>query len=165
MASRIAEIVDATAAIAASVSGIVAVFGSGRGNIDDPLRSGKKIRAAQGGPTEPYEHWSEVGSLIGSEWATQDGGQIVTWAVAMRVWLDRTELDVMRQNAQPLFPAYLSAFQADPTLGGLCMLSRIIRMDIGDDPPRAAGQEARWGLIARWGHLDINLEVQEVVDP
>lgn len=159
MTSQIAAIVDYTAALAAGeVDGIAAAFGSGSSSTADPLRDGHDIRPAPNAPTQPFEHWSEVAAMASSEWLTQDGAMRVTWLIPMRLWLLRTDLGRLRATAQPFFPAYLAAFQADPTLGGKALLSRVIRMEIGDDPPRGQNQ-------ARWGWLDVQLEVQEVVDP
>lgn len=159
MTSRIEEIVDYTAArVAEEVPGIAAVFGSGAGSISDPLRAGQDIAPAPNAPAQPFEHWSEVGAMTASEWLTQDGAMLVTWVVPMRLWLLRTDLGRMRATAQPFFAAYLSAFQSDRTLGGNASISRVLRMEVGEDPPRGQNQ-------ARWGWLDVQLEIREVVDP
>lgn len=157
--TRIAEIVDYSAALAAvQVEGIAATFGAGSGLVDDPLRSGEKVRPAPGAPTQPFEHWSEVGQMTASEWETQDGAQRLTWVIPMRLWMARSDLGRLRQDAQPFFAAYWQAFTADPTLGGLAAVSRLTRMEVGDDPPRADGR-------ARWGWLDVTLEAEEITDP
>lgn len=161
MSSDIGVLVDYTAArVGSQVTGIQAVYGSGTGNIDDPLRSGNKIQPAPFAPVQPFEHWSEVAAMTNFEWLTQDGGGSATWEIAMRCYLLAADFQNLRQQAQPLFALYLSAFQSDPTLGGHCkpfLPSRLTTMQLGIDPPVKDR--------ARWGWIEVRLQVTEVVDP
>lgn len=159
MASRIGAIVDYTAArVGSEIEGIAAVFGSGSSSTDDPLRSGQTIRAAPNVPTQEFEHWSEVAALTASAWFHQDGAQQLTWRIPMRLWFTRSDLARLRQVAQPFFAPYVAAFQTDPSLGGLVFDSQILHMELGEDPPRGTG-------TARWGWLDVELQVVEIADP
>ncbi len=161
MGTEIAAIVDYTAArVGSEVEGLAAVFGIGASETEDPLRSGETIRPIPNAPTQEFEHWSEVAALTASEWFTQDGPLQLTWVIPMRLWFGRADLAHLRLISLPFFPAYIQAFQTDPTLGGTGKIldAQILRMQLGSDPPRQPGE-------ARWGWLDIALQVVEIVDP
>jgi hypothetical protein len=157
--TNIAAIVDYTAALAAEqVEGIVATFGSGTGAIVDPLRDPATVRAIPDAPQQEGEHWSEVAAMTATEWLTQEGAQHLTWVIPMRVWFQRVDDAALRRAAQPFFARYWTAFTADPTLGGNCAVSRLLRSSIGVDPPAGPNR-------ARWGFLDLDLMVEEYADP
>lgn len=157
--TQIARVVDYTAALVAEqVEGIVAVYGSGTGDIVDPLREPDNIRSVPDAPQQQYEHWSEVASMTATAWATQQGAQRLTWLIPMRLWFQRVDDAALRRAAQPFFARYWTAFTADPRLGGLVAMSRLLRGSIGVDPPAGTNR-------ARWGFLDFDLMVEEYADP
>jgi len=165
MASRIAQIVDYTALVAARIkpqripSGYVemrAVFGTGQVDPDtgeplyqDPLHPGQPLQPAPENPLEPYTHFSDLPDAPGIEWLDQEGDVALTWDIPMRFWFPRSDLAMARQTAMPFYAAYLSEFHKDYTLGGLCKLARVSRYAIGGDE------------FDSW--LDVNLSVLEEV--
>lgn len=161
MASRIAEIVDASAAVAARVQGlplrdggtvgVTAVFGAGGSGIGDPLRPGSPIAPAPDEPMQAYSHFSDLPDAPTVDWLDQEADLELTWSVPMRLWLPRSSLPVARQTGIPFYAAYLSAFAADRTLGGLCDAARITAIAInGDD---------------KWNWVEFTLEAIERVEP
>jgi hypothetical protein len=156
VSTSIGSIVDYTAWRAAtSVTGLAAVYAAGASGLLDPLRPTQLIRPAAENPAQELEHWSEVAQLTTNDWTTQDA-QEKTWLIPMRLWLGRADLARMRKIAQPFFALYDDAFASDPTLGGWALVSHIVRMELGEDPPATPGQ-------TRWGWLEIHLEVTELV--
>lgn len=148
--SRIAEIVDKTAAVAGGIAGVRAVFGSGQGATDDPLRPGRKIDPAPSADrVGDLSHISFLPDAPGIEPIDQDGGIEIVWRIPMQLTLGRTELAKARAVALPFYADYIAAFWGDRTLGGLCAMSRIVLFDIANE-----GQD-------RW--LQVDLEVREEV--
>lgn len=150
MTSLIDEIVDYSAAVAAAVSGVVAVFGAGLGEVADPLRPGKTVQAAPSTDQLPeLAHVSFLPDAPGVTPFDQDGGYEVLWRIPMRLVLPRSELSRARAVALPFYGRYIDAFWADRRLGGSCALARISRFELATD-----GTD-------RW--LGIDLEVREIV--
>jgi len=154
--SAIATIVDYTAAVAAEMDGVLSVWASGAGNVDDPLRPSQTIRAAMQAPPEEAAHWSELPSAPAVRWVTQDGKVELTWLIPMRLWLMTADMAKLREKALPWYPKYLSAFVHDRLLGGLVIRSWIDAFDLLLDAP-VPNQ-------ARWGWLETKLAVIEQVD-
>lgn len=148
-ASNIASIIDYSAALAAGISGIKAVFGSGQGATDDPLRPGSKVMGAPSNPTEPYTHWSTEPSAPPVEWVSQEGTVELTWLIPMRLWLPAGDLALARKMALPFYDGYLRAFITDRRLGDLVLRSQVARFAVGGDPD--------------WSWLDIGLTAVERV--
>lgn len=156
MSSDITEIVDTTAAIAATIPGVKAVFAGGAFGLDDPLRSGQTIRSIGENPTQPFEHWSEVPAAPGLVWQNQDGDVQITWTIPMRLWMLANDAASLRAKALPFYDLYLAAFVPNRLLGGLVKTSRISRFAILADPEAPAG-------TTRWGWLQVDLEAVEIV--
>lgn len=146
--SRIADIVDYTAVIAAGIEGVKVVAAAGQGYYDDPLRPGQKIAAAPEANTNPYTHWSEVPSAPEIMWVSQQGGVELTWTIPMRLWLPKTNAEA-RRTALPFYDRYLRAFVLRPTIDGLALRSAVSRFVIGGDKD--------------WSWLDTGLMVVERV--
>jgi len=151
VSTKIATIVDYTAQVAAGISGVTAVFGCGQGSIGDPLNPGQTIQPAPDAPTGLWTHWSELPDSADIEYVAQDGTAEYRWQVPMVLWLPRVDLANMRRLGLPFYQAYASAFGADPTLGGLCLVA-----------PRL---HYRFDSNDRWAWLDMTLEVTEMVQP
>lgn len=151
--SNIALIVDYTAAVAASIPGVVGVAGSGQGTVDDPLRPGQKIAAAGSNPSAPYTHWSEVPGAPPVEWVSQSGTVEIAWTIPMRLWLPAEDGEA-RRAALPFYDGYLRAFVRDPFLGAypgnLALRTEVARFAIGGDK--------------NWSWLDVGLRVWERVN-
>lgn len=153
--SRINDIVDYTAARAAGIAGVKAVFGSGSSGLDDPLRPGNAIRPIDAAPTQPFEHWSELPDAPGFEWNSQQGDVVFTWTLEMRLWLEMASLADLRRRALPYYDLYARAFITDRLLGGLVKRIRLARFALLTDPPVQNKP--------RWAWLQINLEAIENV--
>lgn len=153
--SNIDQIVDYTAAVAATITGVKAVFGSGSGQVDDPLRPGHKVATAESNPTAAFTHWSDVPSAPNVQWVSQTGTVEIAWNVPMRLWLPKTD-DVARRAALPFYDRYLRAFVRDRYLGdpttdsNLALRTELARFAIGGD--------------ANWSWLDVHLIVVERVN-
>ena len=152
-ASKIATIIDYTAAMAASIPGMQAVAASGQGVVDDPLRPGMKVAAAQATPQAPFTHWSEVPGAPKVLWVSQDQTVELTWTIPMRLWLPKTDEDA-RRTVMPFYDHYLRVFIQDPFLGArpdnLAVRSEIAGFDIGGDKD--------------WSWLDVKYVVVERVN-
>lgn len=148
MSSRIAEIVDYTAQVAGRIAGVTAVFGVGTGLVGDPRRPGQTIAAAPDAPTSAFTHWSDLPDSTAIERLSQTSDEY-TWDLPMRLWLPRADMANMRRLAVPFYASYTQAFMADPTLGGLCLVTGRMTLRTGDDDV--------------WAWIDVNLEVTEVV--
>jgi hypothetical protein len=140
------DLADYIASVAARVTGITAVFGTGQGVIGDPLRPGQTIQAAPDAPTGPWTFWADLPSGKG-DWLTQDLAERWDWDFPCRLWLPHADLANMRRNAQPMYGRIRDAFAADRDLGGRAESCRISAFDIGND--------------ASWSWLDVNLAVVE----
>lgn len=151
--SDIYQIVDYTAAIAAGIEGVKMVFGTGTGNIDDPLRPGYKIATAPSDPAAAFCHWSDVPNAPNVEPIEQTGIVEVEWHVPMRLWLPKTD-EVARRAAMPFYDRYLRAFTQDRFLGArpnnLATRTEISLFRIGGDKD--------------WSWLDVGLLVVERVN-
>lgn len=154
-ASDIEVIIDYTASVAASIPGVKAVFGSGSGGVDDPLRPGHKVATSESNPVAAYSHWSEVPSAPPVQWVSQTGTVEISWNVPMRLWLPHSPNEA-RRLALPFYDGYLRAFVRDPYLGDrtigadLALRTEIARFAIGGD--------------ANWSWLDVGLIVVERVN-
>jgi len=117
--SRLAEIVDQTAAIAAGIAGVSAVWGVGSGLVSDPLRPGLMIEPAQASPVGEMVHVSDLPDTGRIDYAAMTGVVEVTWVIPMRLFLPRNDLANFRRRSAPMYAAYISAFAAHQSLGGL----------------------------------------------
>ena len=131
MTSRLAEIIDYTAAKAATIPGIAAVAGMGTELYADPLRPGQTIAAATEWPAIPFTHQSVEPSAPEVLPFSQDGDIVVVWTIPMRLWFSKATVDQIRRAALPFYDLYLGAFGTDFQLGGLCHMSRISRFGLG----------------------------------
>lgn len=157
--SAIAEIVDATALIAArvqgvslpngTVAGVRAIYGAGQNTLFDPFRPGQYIQPVPETPLETFEHWSELPDAPTIVPDTQGGTVRLEWDVPMRLILARGSLPMTRQIGLPFYDAYLSAFWADRRIGGLVQLSYIKSFARGGD--------------GNWAWLEMHLHVAEYV--
>jgi hypothetical protein len=159
MGSNIALTIDMTAIVAARVQGVAmpngeivgvrSIYGSGNSGYADPLRSGQAVQPAKEKPLEPLCHISEIPDAPTVVPLTQDGVVQFEWSIPMRLYVPRGDLATVRQTLLPFYDAYMAAFWADHTLGGLCNLAyiRSFKPD-GDDS---------------WCWLDMDLYVQELV--
>ena len=156
--SNIRWIVDASAALAGTISGVTlpngqvagvrAVFGAGQGRSADPLRPGQTIAPATESPHEELTHVSDLPDAPTIIPLTQDGTIRLEWTVPMRLYATRGDLATARAILLPFYDAYLAAFR-DWTLGGLCALAYIKSFKPAADDD--------------WVWLDIDLYVLEEV--
>jgi hypothetical protein len=146
MSSLDPNLADYVASVAGRVAGVTAVFGTGQGEIGDPLRPGQTIRAAPDAPTAPWTFWADLPSGKGI-WLTQDLAEGWEWDFPCRLWLPRADLANMRRAAQPMYGRFRDAFVQDRDLGGRVQSVRISAFDIGSD--------------ASWAWMDLNLNVNE----
>ena len=149
MSSQIAEIVDQTAAIAASLPGMKSVRGVGSGLVIDPLNPSQFILPAPGSPTGTFEHWSDLPDATSVTYDTQDPLLLYLWDIPMRLWLPRGDLAEMRRVVMPFIQGYPAAMLADPRIGQLCLGINRFRFSTGSDD--------------KFAWLDLNLEVMEEV--
>lgn len=147
--SNIAIVADYVAALAAGISGVKAVYGTGTGSINDPLRPGKKVQAAGSDPVEPFEHWTEVPAAPTIKWMTQSGLVELTWTIMSRLWLSREPVSELRRAALPFYDGYLGAFVRDFQLGGYVQRSELQGLSIGTDDD--------------WAWLEVRLAAYEMV--
>ena len=160
MGSSIQFTVDMSAIVAARVQGVTlpngeivgvrSIYGSGNSHYADPLRPGMEVQPAPEKPTELFCHFSEIPDAPKVGPLTQDSTVEFEWAIPMRLYVPRGNLATVKQTLLPFYDAYMAAFWADRTLGGLCNLAyiRSFKPD-GDDS---------------WCWLDMDLYVQENVD-
>lgn len=145
--TRIAEIVDQTAAIAAGVAGVRVVFGCGSGLVNDPLRMGEKIAAGFGDPGEPFTHVSDL-PTSSSMALGMYGEDILTSIVPMRLFIDiGPGIDVVRSSLIAMYPLYLAALALTLTLNGTCQ--------------RWSTLTYRLGHNEQWAWLEMALTVHE----
>lgn len=134
--SRIAYIVDYTAAVAAGIEGVKAVSGAGTKLVEDPLRPGQYVASNGPNAVAQYTHWSEVPGAPDVDWVSQSGTVELTWMIPMRLWLPKSDEEA-RRTVMPFYDRYLRAFVRDPFLGappdGLVLRSQIKMMKIGGD--------------------------------
>lgn len=147
--SKIAQIVDYTAVVAARIPGVVSVAASGQGYYEDPKNPGEKIRAFGNNAIDGFSHASELPNVPAVEWVTQSGTVRLTWNIPMRLYVDSGDLATVRQTVLPFYDAYLAAFIGDRLLGGLVLYSQIKSFSIGN--------------ANNWSWLEIRLEAQEMV--
>lgn len=152
--SNLARIVDYTAAVAGQIEGVKAVFGTGSGLVDDPLRSGQKVAAAPSNPAAAFTHWSDVPDAPAVEHVSQSGTVELSWHVPMRLWLPKTDEDA-RRVVLPFYDRYLRAYLNDYYLGAspseyLALRTQLLRFKIGGDKD--------------WSWLDVILVVVERVN-
>lgn len=144
--TRFAEIIDRTAAIAATVPGVRAVFGVGTGLVADPLRPGGTIRPALPTTAEPYAHVSSPW-LGGSGDLDMDallGMTPTVVTVPMRLYLDRTDVAVVAGRAADFPALYIAAFADSLTLGGVAQRWSRLSWQFGGDEE---GTWIDWTLV------------------
>lgn len=118
--TRLAEIIDQTAAIAATIPGIRAAYGVGTGLVADPLRPGQKIRPAHANTIEPFAHVSSpwLGGSGELDMDTMAGTTPVVHSVSMRLYLDRSEVAIVSSRAADFPALYTAAFAGALNLHG-----------------------------------------------
>lgn len=144
--TRIAEIVDQTAAIAATVAGVRIVYGCGAGAVDDPLRMGEKVAPGPANPTEPFTHVSDLPSSSNLALGPY-GEDILTSVVPMRLFVQAADVDEVRGQLVAFYPLYIAAFALTLTLNGTCQ--------------RWSNLTYRLGHSDDWAWLEMALTVTE----
>lgn len=129
--SRIADIVDASAAVARQITGIAWAFGVGAGTVLDPY-TGQPIAAPQGDP-EPFTHVSEMPRAPVIAWLSATVTE-VTWAVPMFLYVRMADYPTLLRTLVPFYGAYLGAFSQDMQLMGTANDARITAFAIGGGP-------------------------------
>lgn len=150
MSSNIDLMLDYTAQRAGLlVSGVQIVQGMGTDLYNDPFRPGEKIAAATEWPALPFTHQSVEPRAPTVNPITQDGTYQLIWTIPMRLWVAKAPIWLIRKQLMPFYLGYLAAFAPDTTLGGLCLISKIARLDIGS--------------ATDWAWLQIDLSAEEQV--
>lgn len=119
LTSRLTEIVDQTAAIAAGIAGVTSVRGIGSGLVADPLRPGQMIAPAEASPDADMVHWSDLPESGRIDYQAMGGTTEATWIIPMRLWLPANDLANFRRRAGPMYALYLSAFALHQSIGGI----------------------------------------------
>lgn len=145
-ASRIDEIVDRSAAVAAGITGIVAVWGCGSGLVTDPNLTPGTIRPFGSNPPSEFHHVSAMPDAPTLVWEGV-GSVVVTWRLPMRLYLRTADLATLRRTVAPFYGRYLTAFAGHLTLSGTCEGATISSFLLAGD--------------ADWAWLDIELSVRE----
>jgi hypothetical protein len=158
--SSIQTIIDYTAVVAARVQnvtmpngevvGVRSIYGSGNGNLPNPLQPGQVVQPSPEKPTEPFCHISTIPDAPTITPLTQDGTVQLDWSIPMRFYVPRGNLSSAVQALLPFYDPYMRTFWADRTLNGMCNLAyiRSFKPDGDDD----------------WCWLDSDLYVLEIVD-
>jgi hypothetical protein len=148
--SRLPEIVDATAALAAAfVPGVRSVAGAGTELVTIPaggVMAGQLVPAFLGKPTESWQHVSNLPAATASfRSATVTE---VEWDIPQRLYVQRVDEAELRRRLMPMYFAYLKAYSQHIQLFGLLAgaVARI-RLSIEAD--------------ADWAWLEIHLPLVE----
>jgi hypothetical protein len=144
--TRIAEIVDQTAAIAGTIEGVRLTFGAGTGLVDDPLHPGRTIEPAPPNPTEPFTHVSDLPSS-GSLPLGMVGTSILTWHIPMRFFVQAEDLAEVRMQLVAMYPRYLAALADHVLLNETARRWSTLSYRLGHDPD--------------WAWLEMDLTVEE----
>lgn len=121
--SRLPEIIDQSARVAASVAGVTAVQGAGSGLVADPFRPGQTIQAWTVTPVPPPGLHVSMPPTRGTP---EQGGlgmkgmTVLTWTIPMRFYWQRADLQNAVVLLAAIVPAYHLAFAAHITLFGTC---------------------------------------------
>lgn len=130
-ASRIVDIVDASAAVARGITGIVGAFGLGGGTVLDPY-TGQPIRAPYGN-VEPFTHVSEIPPAPAVAWISATVTE-VTWQVPMFLYVAVADYQTLLQVVSPFYARYLGAFSQNTQLLGTANDAVISRFAVGGGP-------------------------------
>lgn len=110
--SRLPEIVDASAAVAAAyVPGVVAAYGVGSGLVTVPaggINAGQLVPSVVGNVVEPGTHWSFVREGLPLSYS----GTVTetAWTIEMRLYVNRADLATAVAMLANFAPRYQSAF-------------------------------------------------------
>lgn len=150
--SRLPEIIDASAAIAAAyVHGVQAAYGCGSGLVTVPvggILAGQLVAAIPGNVVEPGTHWSLVTS--GTTKAYSGTVQETTWTLEMRLYVNRADLAAAVTALAFFAPRYQSVFSQHVQLlatitSGSALLGPAIRLVY---PPDSGDAWISFGLNA-----------------
>jgi hypothetical protein len=120
--SRIAQIIDQSAATAASVSGVVAIWGVGSGLVVDPILTAAQgstvyVRAGLPAVVTAGTHVSDLPPAPRITYRGQSAAEL-EWAIPMRVYLAPNDEQTARRLAAAFYAPYIAAFAAHTTLTG-----------------------------------------------
>lgn len=110
--SRIPEVVDASAAIAAAyIPGVKSVFGAGSGLVTIPaggVMAGQPVPAWRGNIVEPGTHVSVVTTFTKAD----RSGTVaeIPWRIEMRYYVARNDLAIAYMQLAAIAPLYFAAF-------------------------------------------------------
>lgn len=154
--TRIPEIVDQSAALAGTIApftiagrdfpGVLVTYGCGLGDVDDPLRVGKKIQPAPPNPTEPFTHVSDMPTTANLVLGMH-GETILTHQLPMRFFVQAEALDEVRAQLVSMYARYLSVFALHLTLNGTARDWNTLTYRLGHE--------------ADWAWLEMALNVRE----
>ncbi len=122
-ASRLPEIADQAAAVAATVSVITAVQAAGSGLVADPLRPGQTVQAWDVKPIQPVNTFVVMPPVSGRP---EQGGlgmkgmTVIKWVMPCRLYYQRADLNNAVRVLYSAVPDVLLAFAAHVTLFGTC---------------------------------------------
>lgn len=147
-ASRLDEIIDQSARVAAGITGVVAVWGVGTGLVLDPILGGGQHVRPFG--TYPGAEFTHVSMMPGAPSITWEGiaSVRVTWHIPMRLYVRQADMPTLRATVAPFFGRYLTAYAGAVKLSNTCEWSRII----GFGEPMGDGE---------WAWMPITLAVDE----
>jgi len=155
--SRIDEIVDASAAVAAGITGVVTVWGVGTGKIAIPGSSPTKyIDDFIGNVVEPGTHVSDMPDAprITNSSATVTE---INWRVPMRIYLDKNDQGNARRLAAPFYGLYLTEFSQNAMLLGTCNSAEIASFDLFHDR-EGTGWLGIAMILSVWERLDLDFD-------
>lgn len=131
--TRILEIVDTTAQMAAEISGVKAAYGVGSQLVDDPLHPGQKITEAGPNVLEAGTHWSDLPTFGNLPMGAMQGEFIVTWKLPMKYFVDGGDQGEIRRAIAPMYRLYLAKFASSITLRKTCRRWSNLTWGLGRD--------------------------------
>jgi hypothetical protein len=116
---RVDQIVDSSAAIAAGITGVTAVWGVGSGGIIIPagVAAGSLVLPAPSNVTAPGVHVSDMPPAPGILYRSATVCEI-TWEIPMRIYLSANDEANARRVAAPFYRRYIEAFAAHTQILG-----------------------------------------------
>jgi len=147
--SRLPELVDGTAAIAAAyVPGIKSVAGVGSGKVTIPdggVMAGQLVPAYLGRPSESYQH---VSNLPAGDVQYRSGTVTeILWDFPFRLFFDLKDEAEFRRRSIDLYFGYIAAFSQHLSILGAIASGAIEKVRF------TTGADANWGWIE--GHIPL----------
>lgn len=149
--SHIADIVDASAAVARTITGVSWAFGVGNGTVLDPY-TGQPVRPPQGNLPEPFTHVSEFPTVAPILHKSANVTEL-RWTVQMYLYTSIADYPTIIRTLAPFCERYLGMFSQNMQLLGTCNSAEIQSFAYGGGPDEN-----------RPAYLRITLQVYERID-